>query len=641
MLSPSRAHRWPASVAAPPAPPAPPVRYAHQPAPAPAPPPQLQRAYLPPDRLSALPLELVNLIISSLAPPALLALSSTSRTWYTLLRHKGAAHLWRQARERAGLPPLALDPALQSAGGWGEVELARRLGGWACQLCGADAAEDADADIDARLSDAFFHLHGRTLDCVFRTSDKDMSEWHPQGFEFTYYTPDVLAVSAHLYYLEATALSAGRDPAKDVQSYVDRRQHLRAQVRADAARLKRWVKEEREREAWLEADRRATRHSAVFDKLEELGFDDIDYEKLFDRFEEEEWESTQASETRSECSERKERNAELEHFVESTDPLDDDEWYYIEDRVVAWVKEERRARLKAEKLYSQAEHRANLARLHGLIAKCVDAETRALLPPLHSFLRLPSLQALWNQVDVDIHGDDLAHVFARALADALEAVRADRLTLFDRLARTLLAEGDVLPPSVVAALATSPSPFLDANPSRGLAPAFAALSEQDLAAVFDRAAALFACGLCGALLPFASIVPHVHAAQGSRAPARCVLAPVRVRAMVRGAAGAGTVEECEAMGRVWEVTGATDDGKGWKLKGQTWSEVMQHNFVGVTGLKLGRTLRPPSAEGPGAAAAVAPTTSAAGEGKARVRVRVLTSFDVGDDEEGRKTYVCG
>ena len=66
---------------------------------------------------------------------------------------------------------------------------------------------------------------------------------------------------------------------------------------------------------------------------------------------------------------------------------------------------------------------------------------------------------------------------------------------------------------------------------------------------------------------------------------------------------------------------------------------MQRNFVGVAGLKLGRTLRRPSAEGQGAAVAVVPATSAAAEGKERVRV--LTSFDVGDDDEGQKTYVCG
>jgi len=117
---------------------------------------------------------------------------------------------------------------------------------------------------------------------------------HPQ-YEFRYFVPDALAVSAHLYFLEAGALARGVRVDEVVDEYVGRRMALRAQVRRDADKLKAWW-EVRDQERWEgERSRRFRRHRrcaefphsslalqpghaltpllrSVFAKLDKLGF---------------------------------------------------------------------------------------------------------------------------------------------------------------------------------------------------------------------------------------------------------------------------------------------------------------------------------------------------------------------------------
>lgn len=229
--------------------------------------------------------------------------------------------------------------------------------------------------------------------------------------------------------------------------------------------------------------------------------------------------------------------------------------------------------------------------------RCVDEETAPFLLPLSSFLRLPSLRTEWEwlgYVNGETCKDQLCRLLPFALADALEAVRTDRLVLVDRIARILLADGDPLPSSMLLALSASPSPFIDRDPHLGVEPAYAAISPADAGNLLERAVALFRCGVCGLLAPFAQLVPHVHASHGVRAPPRCLVAPAQVRALVRSAAGAtATVEACEKLGRVWEISGGggvVEGGVGpggdggaaarpWKLKGQTWAEVVRPSLV--------------------------------------------------------------
>lgn len=82
---------------------------------------------------------------------------------------------------------------------------------------------------------------------------------HPQ-YEFHYFVPDALAVSAHLYFLEAGALARGGRAAEVVGEYIERRIALRAQVRRDAYKLKKWWKIRDLECEEAERGRRARRH---------------------------------------------------------------------------------------------------------------------------------------------------------------------------------------------------------------------------------------------------------------------------------------------------------------------------------------------------------------------------------------------
>ena len=263
-----------------------------------------------------------------------------------------------------------------------------------------------------------------------------------------------------------------------------------------------------------------------------------------------------------------------------TDSSSPAEWRDWKPRIVAFACARHHEWLLLERDYV----RRHLAYLHELVKRCVGDQAAPLFPPLDSFLRLPSVRAIWIKGDDYVYEIDVGSVLRAFIADVLEAMRNDRLVLLDRLARTLLAEGDPLPASILLALSSSPSPFIDRTPHLGVEPTYLAILPSDIDAVLERAVALFRCGICGLLAPFARIVPHVHASQGSRAPPRCIVAPSQVRALVREAVGStASVGECEARGRVWEVERRAievgEDGESavrtWRECGLTWGEVVR------------------------------------------------------------------
>ncbi|GAA5938635.1 hypothetical protein JCM3775_002179 [Rhodotorula graminis] len=573
MSTSARAHLWPLSVAAPR--PVPPVRFPPPPRAAalvapvapvePQPKPVQRRTWLNPlprqvpevDRLSTLPLELVYLLLSFLDPPSLLALTCSSRSWANLLRRSSSTHthertkrVWAQARLNARVPELESD-----LGGGGEarevaheVLLARLLGGWACQ------------------------------------------------FEYLYFVPDALAVSAHLYFLEAEAVARGARAVEIVDEYARRRMALRVKVRRDAEKLKAWRKvrdDDREDEMWY---RLGSRHGSVFEKLDDLGFDSWHYDGLFDDFFDYAIRAlAPSSETSSQAEERGRLNDDLDRFLGSSDPLTDREWRDWKPLVVAWVCEHRRYCQQAARDWASGR----LERLHPLVERCVGVDKEWFVPPVRSFLRLPSLEAMWADGEQFPESYEVDAALPAAIADAVHAMRDDRLTLLDRISRALLAEGDPLPPSILLALSSSPSPFIDRDARVGVEPGYLAISPADIDAVLGRATALFRCGICGLVAPAAQLVPHVHASQGSRAPPRCIVAPAPVRALLRGAVGpTASVGECEARGRVWEVEGRTvevgEDGasmeRSWTEKGLTWAEVMQHGLSNISTLNIGPVL---------------------------------------------------
>ncbi|KPV71602.1 uncharacterized protein RHOBADRAFT_56453 [Rhodotorula graminis WP1] len=610
-------------------------------------------------RLMALPLELIHVILSYLETPDILAISCTSRAFANLLRRSGdrrALKVWTQARINMEVPKLSSDLRAGGDDVAAEVLLARLIGGTTCQVCGGEARH---ADLDARtrvcmtcasslfmrtqqISQAHPYLHPRTLECAFDTWDVEAD---PVIDEF--FLPDVLAISARLTSIAAHALGAGVHPDIALGPYITRRINLRARVYFDARTLGSWLRGRALRAAQARKDRLGRRQQQLYAKLAALGFaqDSYDYDSVWDELIEVCHEPSVPCEGEADRQERKERNDNLKAFCSTDEPLDDDEWDVFKDRIVAWIERNRRERRERKKNYAHNWQRRALKPLYNDVQLNVDDKTLPFLLPLSSFLRLPSLCAEWQWVGplrIEVYAQKFSRMLPAAVADALEAVRNDRLVLLDRIARTLLADGDPLPSSIDLALSSAPSPFLDRDPRTGVEPAWAAISPADADALLERAVALFRCGVCGLLGRFAQLVPHVHASHGMRAPPRCLVAPAHVRALVRSAAGATTTaDECEKMGRVWEISsdgggggGAGGGGDGgaaarpWKLKGQTWAEVMHQNFLGVTALKVGRTLRRSTLEGPGAPLAL-PTPSPSAE---HGRVRVL-GFDAGEYTE--------
>ncbi|GAA5856729.1 hypothetical protein JCM9279_002251 [Rhodotorula babjevae] len=588
-------------------------------------------------RLLSLPLELVLSILSFLEPPDLLALSCTSRTFANLLRRSGdrrALKLWTQARLNMEVPELTSDLRAGGDDVAAEVLLARLIGGETCQR----------------------------LTLVRALADED--DVLPTYYE--YFVPDALAISAHLTSISAKALGAGADPDAALTSYVSQRDALRERMHDDAEVLQFWLDGRAVRAAGKRRQRVASRlkqcadlpvaecstmrwlthvsTTRMSDKLKAHGFDQEIDEDLVHDFGDHGYEPPIWYEGAAERQERERRNDELKEFCTSDEPLDDDDWDEHKARFIEWVAQTRRDRREGKKNYAYHWQRHALKDLYSNVKAGVDEETVPFLPPLPSFLRLPSLRSEWTYIGplrTELYADKFRRLLPCAIADTVEAMRTDRLVLLDRLARTLLAEGDPLPSSILSALSSSPSPFIDRDPRTGVEPAYLAVPPADVDAVLERAVALFRCGVCSLLAPFAQLVPHVHASHGVRAPPRSLVAPAQVRALVRSAAGAtATAEDCEKMGRVWEISGggvvaggagAAGDGgaalRPWKLKGQTWGEVMQYGFHGVSDLKVGRTLRRSTLEGPGAPPAPPARSSADGE-----KVRLL-GFDAGEYTE--------
>lgn len=213
--------------------------------------------------------------------------------------------------------------------------------------------------------------------------------------------------------------------------------------------------------------------------------------------------------------------------------------------------------------------------LHGVVARCLGPEAGALLCPLDVLLKFPAVRALWAPAGADVRPQHLAAALPHAIVRAAEVVREDRLILFNRIARTLLAEGDPLPSSTQHALTTTPSPFIDYDPRCGIEPAYLAIPPADLDLVLGRATALLRCGRCNILGPVDQLIKHLHDSINTRAKLWSFVAPAETRALIRGAVGAETsAAQCESVGRRWVIEGgyAVD---AWSVTALEWTEVVR------------------------------------------------------------------
>ncbi|GAA5851923.1 hypothetical protein JCM5353_006560 [Sporobolomyces roseus] len=106
-------------------------------------PPRRRRRSRLPDRLSALPLELLYLVVSNLNLPALLAVSLVSKPLRSFILAPGCESKWLVAIEEMEIPKL--DAKLRP------VELASLVVGRWCRVCGKNNARKVDLYLRARL----------------------------------------------------------------------------------------------------------------------------------------------------------------------------------------------------------------------------------------------------------------------------------------------------------------------------------------------------------------------------------------------------------------------------------------------------------------------------------------------------------
>lgn len=130
-----------------------------------------------------------------------------------------------------------------------------------------------------------------------------------------------------------------------------------------------------------------------------------------------------------------------------------------------------------------------------------------------TFLDFPKVKALWypdNGVGVSaVELESWPRVRQQILLRIAKSDRLATIQLFDRIARSLLNDGRRLGDFASFVLDREPSPFVDSDPSKGLAPYHSALGGDDMNPVFDRLASLFRCGVCSAKLTFPDIAIHL------------------------------------------------------------------------------------------------------------------------------------
>lgn len=148
----------------------------------------------------------------------------------------------------------------------------------------------------------------------------------------------------------------------------------------------------------------------------------------------------------------------------------------------------------------------------GLRTSCRE-EHLGFFVALSTFLDFPEVKALWfpdNGVGVSaVELESWPRVRQQILSRIAKSDRLATIQLFDRIARSLLNDGQRLGDFASFVLDREPSPFVDSDRSKGLAPYHSALSDDDMNPVFDRLASLFRCGVCSAKLTFPAIAIHL------------------------------------------------------------------------------------------------------------------------------------
>ncbi|BGP01905.1 hypothetical protein NBRC10513v2_005546 [Rhodotorula toruloides] len=518
------------------------------------------------DRLSSLPTEILIMIISHLTPGSLLAVSRTSRFLRSLTFTKRAEPIWMAARKRRGWPDL-------QAGGLNEVEYAKLVEGEFCSSVATTNGMIAIVGtVDARSGETFacdikpsegisaehWFLHPQTFACC---SSRQMGEhgWQvSQRRDRLYFVPQVLKQSAALYAAEADAAGQARPLLLGSQNYTFGRRAFLDAVKLDASVLKanktslRWIDEEEE------ARMKEIRIEKLDEKFRSLGLEPEDFVDIGKTnswcracIEEDHYVDVKRweDEQQAKCIPEEDKDAEaLEDEDEDTRwertlaemlaawhgncipapyeltetfPFEGDhrelcfqeDWRRYRGAIIEYA---RRNQHKLRWLAMQDARERRKKELEtlfvGLRTSCRE-ERFGFFIASSTFLDFPKVKALWypdNGVGVSaVELESWPRVRQQILLRIAKSDRLATIQLFDRIARSLLNDGRRLGDFASFVLDREPSPFVDSDPSKGLAPYHSALGGDDMNPVFDRLASLFRCGVCSAKLTFPDIAIHL------------------------------------------------------------------------------------------------------------------------------------
>lgn len=126
------------------------------------------------------------------------------------------------------------------------------------------------------------------------------------------------------------------------------------------------------------------------------------------------------------------------------------------------------------------------------------------------FLALPTVETLWYPANAFIDARGWPPLEPQILSEICTRIRLDKVVLFDRIVRAHVADNGVLPSTTMKPIASSSSsPFIDCDPSKGLVPLHAALTDRDMDPLFAQVTSLFRCGICSTKLPYPDIAIHL------------------------------------------------------------------------------------------------------------------------------------
>ncbi|GAA5828552.1 hypothetical protein JCM11251_000847 [Rhodosporidiobolus azoricus] len=457
-----------------------------------------------------------------------------------------------------------------------ETKYAFLVMGKACQVCGTTKCNtQADHSVrvrachkclqavlrtEAYIRDKHPDVHNQAFDCALQTPYSAAGEIRRDRAPY-FYLPEVLAISKHLISLEtvATANEADDvDTANSPQAYVKERKQLKEKVDLDATTIFGFESRSLDDSLALEREKRKERITAIDDKLAELGC------------------------TQRECYDM---HGLYRVAYESTRALSEQEWDSLRPAMLAKLQ-----KYRADKAEDAACQQLEL--YYHQMSLSLPAAQQVTFLPLADFLRLPTVEPLWNSDNPSVSLAAWLSKKQTVKREALAVMEQNKLDLFKLIASQLLQDGSPLPDPVKAALNDEA--------------AFACLDDAIMDPIFARVTALFSCAVCHHKHPFPTIYRHVissHATYDRMTPiipeVDCLLPHANFRSAVLAMLRrenmdetTTTTEDLEALGERFVISGSNG-----KVYNKSWAfltrDVSVHSYWWYRRHRLQRDKMPP------------------------------------------------